>query len=115
MREAVAGGGNLDLDADDQAPDLVVEVHITSPCLNKLSVYARLSVPEVWRHDGGRMVVFRPADEAVGEEPRYTEAPESVFLPGATGDVLTRFVAEGLTLDRRVWRRRVRHWAQGVG
>lgn len=115
VREIVAGKGNIELDAGDPAPDVVVEVDITSPSLDKLPIYSRLGVPEVWRHDGGRLGILGLADEVGGEEPRYAEAPESAFLPGATGDALSRLVAEGLTLERRVWRRRVREWARGLG
>jgi Uma2 family endonuclease len=116
VRELVADKGNLDLDSGDPAPDLVVEVDITSPSLDKLPIYSRLGVQEVWRHDGERLVVLGLADDVGGgEEPRYTEAPESAFLPGASGEALTRLVAEGLRLDRRVWRRRVREWARGPG
>ena len=116
VRELAAGKGNLDLDSGGPAPDLVVQVNITSPSLDKLPSYARLGVAEVWRHDGERLVVFLTAEaSAGGEGSYYTAAPESAFLPGATGDALTRLVAEGLTLDRRVWRRRVRDWARALG
>ena len=115
VREIVAGKGNIELDTGDPAPDLVVEVDVTSPSLDKLPVYARLGVPEVWRYDGARLVILRLADDAGGEEPRYDEASGSAFLPGVRGEVLTRLVAEGLTLDRRVWRRMVRGAARGLG
>ena len=115
LREIVADKGNIELDAGDPAPDLVVEVDITSPSLDKLPIYARLDVPEVWRYSDGRLSVFELANEvSAGEEPRYASALESQFLPGATGDALTRFVAEGLSLDRRLWRRGVREWARGL-
>jgi len=48
----VRGKRRLSLDAGDPPPDLVVEVDITSPSASKLPIYARLGVPEVWRHDG---------------------------------------------------------------
>jgi Uma2 family endonuclease len=109
VRELVADKGNIELDAGDPAPDLVVEVDITSPSLDKLPIYARLDVREVWRYSGGRLAIFRLVDNASSsEEPRYAEAPESAFLPGVASDTLTRLIAEGLTLDRRAWRRRVR-------
>ena len=47
MRELVAGKGDLELDAGDPAPDLVVEVDIMSPFLDKFPIYAHLDVPEV--------------------------------------------------------------------
>jgi hypothetical protein len=61
-------------------------------------------------------VVLGLADDVSGgEEPRYAEAPESAFLYGASGEALTRLVAECLRLDRRVWRRRAREWVRGPG
>ena len=116
VRKIVAGKGNLDLDSGDPAPDLVVEVDVTSPSLDKLPIYSRLGAPEVWRYDGGRLVILGLAGEVDGgEELCYAEAPEGAFLPGATGDAVTRLVAQGLALDRRVWRRRVREWTRGFG
>ena len=114
VREIVAGKGNIELDAGDPAPDLVVEVDVTSPSLDKLPIYAHLGVTEVWRHEGGRLVILVLVDEPGSREPRYAETPESAFLPGVNGDALTRLVAQGLTLDRRVWRRRVRESARGI-
>ena len=45
---------DVDLDAGDPPPDLVVEADLTSSSLNKLPIYARLRVAEVWRYAGGR-------------------------------------------------------------
>jgi len=47
----MAGQDTIDL-ATDPPPDLVVEVDITHPSLDKFPIYASLRVPEVWRHDG---------------------------------------------------------------
>lgn len=107
VRETVAGKGNIELDTGDPAPDLVVEVDLTSPSLDKLPIYARLGVAEVWRYNGGRLAVLGLADEDSGE-PRYAETSESAFLRGVGVETLTRMIVEGLTLDRRVWRRGVR-------
>lgn len=116
VRELVAVKGNLDLDSGDPVPDLVVEVDVTSPSLDKLPIYARLGVHEVWHHAGdpGRLAILGLADNSDGEEPRYAELLESAYLPGATGEALTPLISEGLTLDRRVWRRRVRGSARGL-
>ncbi|MDY7047464.1 MAG: Uma2 family endonuclease [Microcystis panniformis WG22] len=37
---------------EDPPPDLVVEVDITHTDINKLALYARLGVPELWRFNG---------------------------------------------------------------
>ena len=108
VRDLVADKGDLDLDSGDPVPDLVVEVDITSPSLEKLPIYSRLGIPEVWRHDGERLVIFLLDEAPAGGEVSYVASSESAVLPGATGDALTRLITEGLTLDRRVWRRRVR-------
>ena len=59
VRELVRDKGNIEFDAGDPPPDLVLEVDITSPSLNKLPIYARLGVTEVWRHDGERFSDLR--------------------------------------------------------
>lgn len=41
--------GRLEIDLnEDPSPDLVIEVDVTSPSLDKLPIYAALGVPEVW-------------------------------------------------------------------
>src|SRR5262249_45118647 len=45
------GKKDLDLEADPP-PDLAVEIDITSSSLPRMSIYASLSVAEVWRFDG---------------------------------------------------------------
>jgi Uma2 family endonuclease len=44
----VRGVAQINL-ADCPPPDLAVEIDITSSSLNRLSIYAALGVPEVWR------------------------------------------------------------------
>lgn len=104
--ERVRGKKKLDLDSGDPPPDLVIEVDITSFSLNKLPIYARLGVPEVWRHDGERIEILTLRNS------EYTETYESSFLPSVTGETLTKFVSEGLAMERPAWARRVREWAR---
>ena len=107
--EIVRGKENLDLDAGDPSPDLVIEVDVTNPSLDKLPIYARLGVAEIWRYAGGRMEILL-RNEA-GEE-GYETAAASGFLPALTTDVLTRFVEEGLATRRPAWARKLREWAR---
>ncbi len=110
--ERVRGRDDLDLDAGDPPPDLVVEVDITSPSLNKLPIYARLGVREVWRYAGGGFVILGLEDEG-GVGGGYAEMAGSRFLPILTGDTLARLVEKGLTTRRPDWVRKVRQWARG--
>jgi Uma2 family endonuclease len=43
---------------DDPPPDLAVESDYTSSSLNKLSIYASLGVPELWRYHNGELLVY---------------------------------------------------------
>jgi Uma2 family endonuclease len=100
---AIRGRGRLDL-ADDPPPDLVIEIDITNPSLDKLPLYARLGVPEVWRYDGRALTLLRLDDGT------HREAPVSGVLPGVASVDLNRLVAEGQAPGRTAWLRRVRAW-----
>ncbi len=54
----VSGKTQIDLSVDPP-PDLVIEVGITSPSLNKLPNHGQIGVTEVWRYDGGRLEILR--------------------------------------------------------
>jgi len=103
--ESIRGKTRIDLSVDPP-PDLVIEVAITSPSLNKFPIYARIGVPEIWRYDGEKIAILQLEDED------YLEVAKSASLPSLTSEVLTRFARESLTLARRAWMRKVREWAQ---
>src|SRR5215203_2515146 len=99
--------GRVEIDPDvDPPPDLVIEVDITSPSLDRFPIYANFGVPEVWRYDGERIVVYELRDA------EYVEVANSLCMPWFTSEILTRLVEQGLTMRRRSWTRKVREWAQ---
>src|ERR687897_1937609 len=81
--ERIRGKPRIDLSMDPP-PDLVIEVDITSPSLDKFPIYARASIPEIWRHDGDRLAIF----ELRGEE--YVEVAESRTLSPLTSEALSK-------------------------
>ena len=101
----VRGKRTLDLTVDPP-PDLVIEVDITSPSLNRMSIYAALGIPEVWRYDGARVRIARLKGKA------YALAEESVVLPGVSSEQLSQWVEESHSLERTVWLQRVRGWVR---
>ena len=106
--ERVRGRQNLDLDAGDPPPDLVVEVDFTSPSLNKLPIYAHLGVTEVWRFAGEKPKILSLNKTGEG----YGASNKSVIFPILTSAVLARLIEEGLKTKRPDWVRRVREWAR---
>jgi Uma2 family endonuclease len=52
----VRGKKRLDL-TEDPAPDLVIEIDVTSSSQNRLQVYADLGVAEVWVYNGDSLMV----------------------------------------------------------
>jgi Uma2 family endonuclease len=71
--------GKRDLDFEaDPPPDLVVEVEITSSAIKKMLLFAAMKVPEVWRHDGKSLTMYRLENEA------YVPIDTSLELPGLT-------------------------------
>ncbi len=103
--ERVRGKKQIDL-AQDPPPDLIIEIDITSPSLNKFPIFAALGIPEVWRHDGARVVIFTWVDND------YVERAESAVLPKVTSPILTELIDAGSQLQRPTWLRRVRAWAR---
>ncbi len=90
----------------DPAPDLVIEIDITSPSLNKFPIFASIGVTEVWRYDGRELTLFNLEDGV------YIRQSESTVLPGVNDACLLRFLQDSRTMKRTVWLHKVREWAQ---
>lgn len=101
----IRGLTHIDLDSDPP-PDLVIEIDVSRSSLNKLPVYAGLGVSEVWRHEHGRVQIYRLADGS------YVEVEDSAVIPGLSGARLTAFVRDSLTASRPDWWRGVMAWVR---
>ncbi len=103
----VRGKDRIDL-RTDPPPDLVVEIDITHPSLDKLPIYAEFGVPEVWRYDGRRLRILHLEREG------YVESARSWVLPGVATDALADLVEESKHLECIVWLQHVREWAHTI-
>jgi Uma2 family endonuclease len=72
-------------------PDLAIEVIWTWGGLDKLDVYRKLGVPEVWAWDDGRIAVHRLRGE------RYVSTSQSVVLRGIDLEQLATFIGRPTT------------------
>ena len=68
------------------APDLAIEIVQTSGGVDKLEIYRRLGVPEVWFWINARIYMYRLAD-------KHIEVDASVALPNIDVDALARIIS----------------------
>ena len=65
-------------------PDLAIEVEVSGSSIDKLSIYAALQIPEVWRvMEDGRVRVVRRSDDGT-----YAPADKSSVVPGLSPEVV---------------------------
>lgn len=91
---------------NDPPPDLVIEVDVASPSLNKLPLYAALGVPEVWRLKGDELKFHRLVE---GE---YIALEASDLFPFLSPSVLMNYLRLGDSEDIIAMNRAFREWVK---
>ena len=94
------------IDLEQFPPDLVIEVDIFSPSINRFPIYAEFKVPEIWRYADDAVKIY------IFDGKKYLESAESLALPEVTGELLTHLLAESETLKRSAWLKNVRDSAR---
>lgn len=80
---------------DKEFPDLAIEVIITSGGINKLEVYRRLNIKEVWFWQNNRFSLYYLREENPREFIEtcgYESLDRSVFLPNLDIEMLAEYV-----------------------
>lgn len=99
--------GKLDFDLNiDPAPDLAIEIDITSSSLNRLSIYASLGVREVWRFDGEELLIY------VLKNGVYELHERSQVLSALTKADISRFLKMRGEKGENALLREFRQWLQ---
>lgn len=93
--------------AIDPPPDLAIEIDMSSSSLNRLSIYADLGVPEVWRYDGAVLTIYRL------EAHNYQPCDRSFVFPQLTASDLERFLELKKTTRENALVRLFREWIRG--
>ncbi|MBI4663632.1 MAG: Uma2 family endonuclease [Verrucomicrobia bacterium] len=73
---------------ENEFPDLVLEIALTSGGVSKLEIYRRFNVSEVWFWRGNKLEIF-----ALGNNGRYKQSLRSQLLPDLDVALLERCVA----------------------
>jgi Uma2 family endonuclease len=85
--DRVRGKKRIDL-GKDPAPDLVIEIDITSSSIPKMPIFAHFGVPEVWQYDGSSLRMSKL------EGSEYVSIDRSLAFPIITSRVLEDFLAK---------------------
>ena len=105
--EQVRGIEQIDL-AKLPPPDLAVEIDITSSSLDRFSIYADLKVPEIWRHDGRSLVIYR----LVGSE--YIMQDRSIALQILRTEDILRFLNLSASIGENSLVKQFRQWLRSA-
>ncbi len=105
--ERIKGKAQIDLTMEPP-PDVVVEIDITSPSIEKLSIFAEFGVPEMWRYREGTMQIF------ILDQGAYVPSSNSAALQFLDVKTLTDFVNQSLKLDSIEWMQVVLKWVGKV-
>lgn len=103
---AVRGRLDVDLSQGDPPPDLALEIDVTNKSLDRLPIYARLEVLELWCYDSGILKIYHLQN---GE---YREAETSLALPSLPIRKLPQLIEANRAAGRRAIRRAVRQWVK---
>jgi len=90
----------------DPPPDLAIEIDLRRSGLPKLSMYAALGIPEVWSHDGKRVIVHLLQDSGTFQASERSAAFPQLPLADLTS-YLERIRSESDTQIVRAFRARV--------
>ncbi len=85
-------------------PDLLLEVVVTSGGLNKLELYKRLKISEVWFWEDGVLDLYHLRQES--EELRYEKIVQSEEVPGIDLELLKRCILMNSHVEAlKVWQK----------
>lgn len=105
---AIEGKREYDYE-NDPPPDLLIEVDITTPSLNRLPVYASLGVREIWIYDGEDLEV-RVLDAGKS----YRKSETSLAFPALPMQEFAPWIEEAWLTDETTWIRRFREWVRAT-
>jgi Uma2 family endonuclease len=102
---AVQGKRRLNM-AEDPAPDLILEIDITSSSQNRLQVYADLGVAEVWIYDGESLVIQQLQNDT------YIATRSSQFFANLAISDIAGWLQKSATMDYLELVKSFRRWVR---
>lgn len=103
--EAMRGKDSVDL-AFDPPPDLTVEIDIKHSSLDRMSIFAAIGIPEVWRYDGKKLSIYLLKADG------YGKSIESAILPNVKSGELEKLIETGKSATRKEFLASIENYAQ---
>lgn len=90
----------------DPVPDFAIEIDITHSSIDRMGIYAKLGIPELWRWDGANLLAYRLQSDG-----NYLEFQvSSLFIPDFPVAELNPFVDLALSISSHQFTRKFRAW-----
>jgi Uma2 family endonuclease len=102
---AIRGKETLNLEIDP-APDLAIEIDITSSSVNKLGIYSALGIAELWRYNGRDLKFYQL------REGQYIECEFSIAFPIVSVSDISRFIQQSKTMGEIALLKSFRAWVR---
>lgn len=107
------GQSEINLETDPP-PDLILEVALSKSAIDKLPIYARLGIPEVWRYLSqpgdnflkGKLLIYQLQDQG------YVESSSGFAFPFLPAGKILQFIDESDALGLMSALRNFRQWVQ---
>ena len=104
---AVRGRETLDL-TNSPAPDLAIEIGITSSSVDKFDIYSALGVSELWKYDGKDLKFYQLVEE------EYLEREYSIAFPLVSVKDISRFIEQSKTMGEIALLKSFRNWVNNL-
>ena len=102
---AIRGRETLNLETDP-APDLAIEIDITSSSVNKLGIYSALGIAELWRYNGQDLKFYQL------REGQYVESEFSIAFPIVSVSDISRFIQQSKSMGEITLLKSFRSWVR---
>jgi Uma2 family endonuclease len=87
-------------------PDLMIEIDISPPQIDRPEIFRKLRPPEVWKFSDDAVSI-----EQLDASGNYVAADASRFL-FVRADEVTQWLRDGKSANRPAWKRAIREWAR---
>ncbi len=99
----ISGKKDIDLSLDPP-PDLIIEIDITSSSIDKLPIYSKIGVLEVWRFSRKTLSILTLSNS------QYIEVKTSLAFPIISSEVLNDFLEKSQTMKSTALSKSFREW-----